>query len=133
MNRRDFMSTVVMGTTAMQISRLLPTPVSTGETATATPSWLTDEPLIIVGNWDSMPIFQVRRGGQPVWHEEDYREESSPATLKKLSDLGVTLAVIHFYKGFGLQAEREHFEVAKRLAALLQENGIKVGLYVGST
>jgi hypothetical protein len=133
MNRRDFMSTVVVGTTAMRISRLLPPPVATGETGIATPSWLTEEPLIIVGNWDSMPIFQVRRGGQPVWYEEDYREESSPATVKKLSDLGVTLAVIHFYKGFGLQAEREHVEVAKRLAALLHENGIKVGLYVGST
>jgi len=132
MNRRDFMGSVVMGTTAMRISRLIPSAGFASGTET-TPPWLADEPLIIVGSWDSMPIFQVRRGGQPVWHEADYREESSPTTLRKLKELGVNLAVIHFYKGFGLQVEREHIEVAKKTAALLHEHDIKVGLYVGST
>ena len=40
-----------------------------------TPGWLKSEPLIIVGNWDSMPIFQVRRGGSPAWQDEMYKKE----------------------------------------------------------
>jgi hypothetical protein len=41
--------------------------------------------------------------------------------------------VIHFYKGFGLEAEREHLEYARKLTALLKKYGIRVGVYVGST
>jgi hypothetical protein len=43
------------------------------------------------------------------------------------------MAIIHFYKGFGLAAEREHIEDAKQLARLCHRDGIKVGVYVGST
>jgi hypothetical protein len=130
MNRRDFLSQVMIGVTSMQASRLLPASAAAGET---TPAWLLGQPLIIVGNWDSMPIFQKRRGGASVIEEADYREESSESTVRKLKDLGVTLAVIHFYKGFGLEAEREHIAAARALTNLLHRSGIKVGLYVGST
>src|SRR5579872_5321153 len=132
MNRRDFMSRVVAGATALHVSNLLPSIASGAEPAPA-PAWLTDQPLIIVGNWDSLPLFQVRRGGEPTWQEAEYNAESSEASVKKLKDMGVTLAVIHFYKGFGLRAEQPHIEVAKKLAALLHQYEIKVGLYVGST
>ena len=98
-----------------------------------TPAWLKDEPLIIVGNWDSMPIFRRRAGGNSTWQEEDYRKEQTEETVQKLKDLGVTLAVIHFYKGFGLAAEKEHIDDARKLAALLHKHGIRVGVYVGST
>ncbi len=97
------------------------------------PAWLKNEPLIIVGNWDSMAIFRRRVGGNPTWQEDDYRQEHSEETVRKLKELGVTMAVIHFYKGFGLQAEKEHIDDARRLAALLKKYGIKVGVYVGST
>jgi hypothetical protein len=126
------MSRVVAGVTAIQVSDLLPSTASGAQQA-STPTWLTDQPLIIVGNWDSLPIFQLRRGGVPIGQEAEYHAESSEATVKKLRDLGVTLATIHFYKGFGLQAEQPHSEVAKKLAALLHQYEIKVGLYVGST
>jgi hypothetical protein len=126
------MSRVVAGATAIQVSDLLPS-MASGAQQVSTPAWLTDEPLIIVGNWDSLPLFQVRHGGGPTWQETEYNAESSEATVKKLSDMGVTLAVIHFYKGFGLQAEQPHLEVAKKLAARLHHYGIRVGLYVGST
>lgn len=130
MNRRDFMSRVMIGAASMEVSRLLPASVAP---AAAPPSWLTDQPLIIVGNWDSMPIFQRRRGGASVLAEAEYNEESSAATVRKLKELGVTLAVLHFFKGFGLVAERPHIEVATKLSGLLHQNGIRVGLYVGST
>lgn len=132
MNRRDFMSSVVVGATALRVSNPLAALAGVAPAPT-TPAWLGDHPLIIVGNWDSMPIFQVRRGGRPLAQEAEYQAESSEAAVKKLQELGVTLAVIHFYKGFGLRAEQPHIEVAKKLAALLHRYEIKVGLYVGST
>lgn len=96
-------------------------------------AWLETEPLIITGNWDSMPIFRRRVGGNTVWQEEDYRREMSEEAVRKLKDLGVTMAVIHFYKGFGLQAEKPHIDDARRYAALLHKYGIRVGVYIGST
>jgi hypothetical protein len=132
MNRRDFMSRVAVGATAMQVSNFLPSNTPGAQPA-STPAWLTDQPLIIVGNWDSLPIFHVRHGGGPTRQEAEYHAESSEGTVKELRDMGVTLAVIHFYKGFGLQAEQPHIEVAKKLAALLHQYEIKVGVYVGST
>ena len=71
------------------------------------PSWLSEEPLIIVGNWDTAHIFRTRKGGNPLWHEADYVREHTEEAVLKLKQMGVTMAVIHFYKGFGLEAERE--------------------------
>ena len=97
------------------------------------PAWLDTNPLIIVGNWDSMPIFRRRVGGNPTWQEDDYEKEHTEETVKRLKELGVTMAVIHFYKGFGIDAEKEHMEYSKKLASLCKKYGIKVGVYVGST
>ena len=41
-----------------------------------TPAWLKDQPLISVGNWDSMPIFRRRVGGNSTWQEDDYRKRA---------------------------------------------------------
>jgi len=107
-------------------------PESGGEVAVR-PSWLGREPLIIAGNWDSMPIFRRRVGGNTTWQEEDYAREHTEETVLKLKELGVTMAIIHFYKGFGLAAEKEHMDEARQLAALLKKHGLRVGVYVGST
>ena len=118
---------------------LFKAPARAGQTAEVTtgaispPTWLRSEPLIIVGNWDSMPIFRRRVGGGATWQEDDYRKEHSEETVRRLKDLGVTMAIIHFYKGFGLEAEKEHEEDARKLAALLHKFGIRVGVYIGST
>ena len=97
------------------------------------PLWLGKEPLIIVGNWDSMPLFQIRRGGSPLWGEEQYKKEHTEETVRKLKDLGVTMAVIHFYKGFGLEAEKENLADALTLTNLCKKYGLRVGVYIGST
>lgn len=98
-----------------------------------TPAWLTTEPLVMAGCWDEFPLFQRREGGGPAWFEEMYRQQGTEQTVKALKDVGVTLAIIHFFKGFGLQAEREHIADARALSKLLKQHGIRVGLYVGST
>jgi hypothetical protein len=97
------------------------------------PSWLSEQPLILAGCWDDFPLFQKRTGGGPTWWQEAYKTQSAPQTIQALKDAGITLAVIHFFKGFGLKAEREHIEDARALAHSLKQNGIRVGLYVGST
>jgi hypothetical protein len=97
------------------------------------PAWLHDTPIILVSNHDSMPVFRRRVGGNPTWQEEDYEREHTEEAVKKLKGLGVTVVIVHFYKGFGLQAEREHMEKAKLLAALVKKYGMRLAVYVGST
>ena len=99
----------------------------------ASPEWLGKQPLITVGNWDSTPFFRRRVGGESVHLEQDYAKQHTEEAVEKLKDLGVTMAIIHFYKGFGLKAEGAQLEDAKKLAALLKKHGIRVGVYVGST
>lgn len=103
------------------------------ETPLPRPAWLKKEPLIVAGNWDSMSIFRRRVGGNPVWQEEDYAREHTEETVRKLKELGVTMAVIHFYKGYGMRAESEQLEDSRKLTALCRKYGIRVGVYVGST
>ncbi len=109
------------------------TPRPSGGPPVSRPAWLKQEPLIIAGNWDSMPIFRRRVGGNPLWQEEDYAREHTEETVRKLKDLGVTMAVIHFYKAYGLEAEKEQLDDARKLAALCKKHGLRVGVYVGST
>jgi len=80
-----------------------------------------------------MRIFRQRVGGNTTWQQEDYERQHTEDAVLKLKELGVTMAVIPFYKGFGLAAEREHMDDARRLAALLKKHGLRVGVYVGST
>ena len=103
------------------------------EAAKPRPSWLHTMPIVTVSNHDSMPIFRRRVGGNPTWQEEDYEKEHTPEAIDKLKELGVTVVIIHFYKGFGLEAEKEHREKGMQLAALVKKKGLKVGVYVGST
>ena len=103
------------------------------EHAALRPAWLHEMPLVLVSNHDSMPIFQRRRGGSPTWQEDDYEREHTEEAIEKLKDLGVTLVIVHFYKGFGLEAEREHMEKAKQLAVIVKKHGLRLGVYVGST
>ena len=130
MNRREFMRDVAAGISATSVPSLM----AAEENAADSPrSWLKNTPFVAVGGWDDMPIFFRRVGGQGTWQEADYRTEHTEATVRKLKDLGVTMAIIDFFKGFGLEAEAEHISLARKMAGLLHQHGIRVGLYVGST
>ena len=97
------------------------------------PEWLGKEPLIIVGNWDSMPIFRRRVGGAASGRRRS-TSASTPRRRSEAEGLGVTMGVIHFYKGYGLEAEAPQIDEARKLAELLPANtGCRVGVYVGST
>ena len=34
------------------------------------PAWVSEYPIVFFGNWDAMPIFRRRVGGNPVWQED---------------------------------------------------------------
>jgi hypothetical protein len=107
--------------------------VTTFEKILPRPGWVSDYPIVKVNNFDDIAIFRRRVGGNPVWQENDYVVEHTDEAVKKLSDMGITMATIHFYKGFGLEAEKDQLEDAKKLASLCRKYGIKVAVYVGST
>jgi hypothetical protein len=97
------------------------------------PSWVSQYPVVTVSDWDDIPIFRRRVGGNPVWQEDDYFNQHTDEAVKKLKETGVTMAIIHFYKGFGIEAEKDHMEDAKKLASLCKKYGLKVAVYIGST
>lgn len=141
MNRREFVSAGlalgIVPSAAEIISPFIATE-NAKETvfdAESAPEWLKNGPIVMAGCWDDFPLFQKRKGGGPVpsWLDRVYKEQGQPETIRAMKEAGVTLAVIHFFKGFGLSAEREHIEDARSLAGLLKDNDIRVGLYVGST
>ena len=130
MNRRDFMRGVAVGLSVTQIPNLM---VADEAVSSSPRAWLKNSPMVAVGSWDTMPLFFRRVGGQSTWEEANYRSENTEAAVIKLKDMGVTMAIIHFFKGFGLEAEKEHIDVARKMAGFLHQQGIRVGLYVGST
>ncbi|MHB8302292.1 MAG: hypothetical protein ACYDC6_05565 [Acidobacteriaceae bacterium] len=139
MNRREFLgSGIAAGLYSAGSERMFPFADlhdirPNGGIAGSTPDWLLNEPIVMAGCWDDFPLFQRRLGGGPEWYEDLYREQRSERTVEQLKKVGITFAIIHFFKGFGLEAEREHIADATTLSKRLKENGIRVGLYVGST
>jgi hypothetical protein len=129
--RRDFLATAAAATWLPHLAAGRAS--ASGVPQAAQTSWMDNWPTVIVGSWDDMPIFRRRVGGASTRQEEYYRREHTEETVRKLKELGVTLAIIHFYKGFGLAAERPHINDAIKLAELCHRLEIKVGVYVGST
>lgn len=139
MNRRDFIAAGI-ATGVYSTGSGLTLPLAQAQAASLgrgaanlAPSWLGKEPMVVVGCWDQFPLFQQRRGTDPVLLEKLYEKQSQEQTIKQLKDAGVTLGIIHFFKGFGLVAEREHMADARLLSKRLKDNGIRVGLYVGAS
>jgi hypothetical protein len=95
--------------------------------------WLSDRPIIMVGNWDSAPILMRRWGEVTTDYMDTYLRMHTEETVKKMKEQGITLVIIHFFKGFGLVAEREYIEDAIKFTALCHKYGIKVGVYIGDT
>ena len=97
------------------------------------PSWIADYPMVFVGNWDLKPLFRQRLGANPVWLDERYKQENTEARVKKFKEMGATMLMVNFYKGFGLNAEKEEIDNARKLAAWCKKYGLKVGAYIGAT
>ncbi len=94
------------------------------------PEWFGDG-VVMAGNWEPL-IFRTRRGHYlREDYVERYKREHTEETVRRLAEQGVNYVQTHFYKGFGLKAEAEDIEYAKKLRALCKKYGIRVGLYIG--
>lgn len=75
-------------------------------------------------------IFVVRRGGEKLNAHEYYEYEQSEELMRKLKSQGVEVFHTHFYKGFGMAAEKQGMEDAIRTAAIAHRLGMKVDNYL---
>jgi len=64
----------------------------------------------------------VSAAGFPQWYERLHSEE----LVRTMSALGVNLAVTHFFKGFGLQHEREEQQRTAELVRAAHRHGVRV-------
>ncbi len=113
--------------------------VATGSCETLTlplakrPAWLQRDGIVMAGSWEPL-IHRVRRDGgkgyEPTPEQRAaYAREHSPEMVADLEALGVNFVMMHAYKGYGLEAERESMADAVRFSKLCHEAGLRVGVY----
>src|SRR5579885_113977 len=112
---------------------LLQNPVAESKHLKRGPAWLAKTPLVIAGNHDSIPIFRRRTGGGTVYQEEEFRKSYTEDFARKIKDAGITLWITYYYKGFGVEAEKQYMQITTNFVPILHKYGIKVGDYIGST
>jgi len=100
------------------------------------PDWLARDGIVMAGSWEPL-LFRVRRDGSDGYTPTaeqlaDYQREHSPEMVARLKSLGVNFVMMHSYKAFGRQAERESMEDAVRFAKLCHEAGLRIGVYNNS-
>ncbi len=109
MDRREFMNSVVLGATAMRMPGLVD-----AARFKRGPAWMAETPLVLSGNHDSIPIFMRRRGGGTVGAvKEQFEEAHSEEFARKIKTAGITLWITWYYKGFGVEAEKEYMQITR--------------------
>jgi hypothetical protein len=131
MNRRDFMGTVAAGCTLAKLSggSVYSFASAMAPDARGQGYWI-ENGLIDAGGSHEPEIFVVRRGGQPVNSRELYESAQSEETIRLLHSQGVEVFHTHFYKGFGMVAERPEMEDTIRVAAMVHRYQMKVDTYI---
>lgn len=97
------------------------------------PEWVSRDGIVMAGSWEPL-LFRVRRDGSPGYtptakQRAAYEREHSPEMVARLKSLGVNFVMMHCYKAFGLEAERESMADAVRFAKLCHDAGLRVGVY----
>jgi hypothetical protein len=105
------------------------TQVSSSDLAKYTPAWIKDG-FVDAGATHEPWLFQVRRGGEGPWRKEAYDNQMSEEFIKSLSESGITVYHVSFYKGFGFKAEKENMDNVAKAAAIAHKYGMKVDTYI---
>jgi len=96
------------------------------------PEWLARDGIVMAGSWEPL-VFRVRRDGKSYRPTPEqlagYQQEHGPEMVERLKRMGVNFAMIHCYKGAGLEAERQSMADAVRFSRLCHEAGLRVGVY----
>jgi hypothetical protein len=126
LNRRHFIGGIVV---AASTSRL-----AIGGTASqAAPqeqgSWA-GRGLIDGGGSHEPYLFVVRRGGQRLDAEQTCDYQQSEELIRQLHTQGVEVFHTHFYKGFGMETEREGMERTRKAVEIAHSLGMKADTYL---
>jgi hypothetical protein len=97
------------------------------------PEWLQRDGIVMAGSWEPL-IHRVRRDGSKGYEATPeqraaYEREHSPEMVAELKALGINFVMMHAYKGYGLEAERESMADAVHFSKLCHEGGLHVGVY----
>src|SRR3990172_6417079 len=93
------------------------------------PAWIAQTGLLSVGFWEPL-YFLKYRGGCGTDVEEQYARAHSDESLDGLAAAGINLVWIHFFKGFGLEFEKEEMERSRDYIARAHRRGLRVAAYV---
>ena len=96
------------------------------------PQWWLENGICQAGNWEPL-VFRVRRGPIPTNYRTRYEWEHSEEAVSALKAAGVNMIITHFYKGLGLEHEKDDLVYTRKLVQACHENGMFVGAYIGST
>lgn len=77
------------------------------------------------------PLSFMRRAGHAsVDQERKFLQDHSEENIKKLAENGCDIVRFHFYKGFGVETEKEEIEMTREYVKLCHKYGVKVQLYI---
>ena len=131
-NRRDFMG-IVAGSIAMsKMGVANPYAYGAGTAAgrvESQGSWIEDG-LIDAGGLHEPLLFVTRCGGQRLDARQIYEHQQSEDVIRRLKGQGVEVFHTHFYKGFGMAAEKSEMEDTVRTAAIVHRLGMKIDTYI---
>lgn len=92
-------------------------------------SWV-DRGLIDGGGSHEPYLFVVRRGGQRLDAKQACDYQQSEELIRQLHSQGVEVFHTHFYKGFGMEAEREGMEETRKSVEVAHSHGMKADTYL---
>ncbi|MBW1696418.1 MAG: family 10 glycosylhydrolase [Deltaproteobacteria bacterium] len=96
------------------------------------PQWWLRDGICFVGNWEPLS-FRIRNGRVPRDYMAHYEFEHQESTVRELKQAGVNMVITHFYKGLGLEHEKEDLSYTRKLVKNLKKHGMYAGAYIGST
>jgi hypothetical protein len=96
-----------------------------------TPEWIRGG-FIDAGATHESWVYQIRRSGNQfnLWQKERYDNQMSEEYIKSLSESGVTVYHVSFYKGMGFKAEKENMDNVAKAASIAHKYGMKVDTYI---
>ena len=126
-NRREFIGGVIAVTSTSRFASGMA--IAPPDPSGSPQGWLSRGMIDAGGNHEPY-MFTVRRGGQRFDERQSSDYQQSEELIRQLHDEGVDVFHTHLYKGFGMEAEREEMEAARKAVEFAHRLGMKVDTYI---